>query len=39
MVEENFEGGLLSEGGEIDGGRGGYEFKMAGNSGASDTGE
>jgi hypothetical protein len=39
MIEEDFEGGFLGEGGEIDGGRGGDEFKMAGNGGASNTGE
>ena len=39
MIEEDFEGGFLGKGGEIDGGRGGDEFKMAGNSGASNTSE
>jgi hypothetical protein len=39
MVEEDFEGGFLGEGGEIDGGRGGDEFKMASNGGASNAGE
>jgi hypothetical protein len=39
MIEEDFEGGFLGEGGEIDRGRGGDEFKMAGNGGASNTGE
>jgi len=39
MIEEDFEGGFLGEGGEIYGGRGGDEFKMTGNSGASNAGE
>ena len=39
MIEEDFEGGFLGEGGEVDGGRRGDEFEMAGNGGASNTGE
>ena len=39
MIEEDFERGFLGKGGEIDGGRGGDEFKMTGNGGASNTGE
>ena len=39
MIEEDFEGGFLGEGGEIDGGRGGDEFEMAGNGGAPNAGE
>jgi len=39
MIKEDFEGGFLGEGGEIDGGRGGDEFKMAGNCWASNASE
>jgi hypothetical protein len=39
MIEEDFKGGFLSEGSEIDGGRGGNEFEMAGNGGTSNTGK
>jgi hypothetical protein len=39
MIEEDFERGFLGEGGEIDGGRRGDEFKMAGNGGASNASE
>jgi hypothetical protein len=37
MIEEDFQGGFLGEGSEIDGGRGGDEFKMASNGGASNA--
>jgi len=39
MIEKDFEGGFLGEGGEIDGGRGRDEFEMAGNGGAPNAGE
>jgi hypothetical protein len=39
MIKEDFERGFLGEGGEIDGGGRGDKFKMAGNGGASNTGE
>jgi len=39
MIEEDFEGSFLGEGGEVDGGRGGDEFEMAGNCGATNTSE
>ena len=39
MIEEDFEGSFLGEGGEVDGGRGGDEFEMAGNGGAPNTSE
>lgn len=37
MVKKNFEGGLLGEIGEVDGGRGGGEFELAGDGGATDS--
>ena len=39
MIEEDFEGSFLGEGGEVDGGRGGDEFEMAGNGGAPNASE
>jgi hypothetical protein len=39
MIEEDFEGSFLGESREIDGGRGGDEFEMAGNGRASNTSE
>jgi hypothetical protein len=39
MIEEDVKGRFLGEGSEIDGWRGGDEFEMAGNGGASNTGE
>jgi hypothetical protein len=39
MIEEDFKGGFLGEGSEIDGGRGGDEFEMAGNGGTPNTGK
>jgi hypothetical protein len=35
LEKENFEGGLLGEGGEVDRGDGGDEFEVASDSGAA----
>lgn len=39
LKKKDFEGGFLGEGGEVDGGGGGDEFKMAGDGGATNAGE
>ena len=39
MKEENFEWSFRGEGGEVDGGRGGDEFELAGNGGAPNASE